>query len=93
MDENKHPVEYYKNQVEPALESKMEEFRLLGYDRVSLQEIWACLQKKKWKKKVDKYLHEVVADILSLSASEYMSYLTIEAFKGPDYFSHYENNS
>jgi len=93
MEASKHPVEFYKKQVEPALQSKMEEFRIFGYDRVSLQEVWNCLEKKKWKKKEDKLLHEVVADILSLKVSEYMSYLTIEAYKGPDYFSQFENEN
>lgn len=88
---NRHPVEFYKDQVKPALESKLEELRMLGYDRVSLEEIWDCLEKKKWKKKKDKFLHEIVEDILSLKLSEYMSYLTIEAYKGPDFFSQFEN--
>lgn len=91
MEVERHPVDFYKNQVEPALQSKMEEFILMGYDRVSLQEVWNCLHKKKWKKKEDKFLHEIVADILSLSVGDYMSYLTVEAYKGPDYFSQFEN--
>lgn len=89
MEGARHPIDFYKQQVEPALQSKMEEFKLLGYDRVTMEELWDCLQVKKWKKKEDKQLHEVVADILSLKVSEYMSYLTIEAFKGPDYFSQF----
>ncbi len=93
MEVERHSVDFYKQQVEPVLQSKMEEFILMGYDRVSLQEIWDCLHKKKWKKKEDKFLHEVVADILSLSVGDYMSYLTIEAFKAPDYFSQYENEN
>lgn len=92
MTAERQPVEFYKKQVQPALESKLEEFRMLGYDRVSLQEVWDCLQRKKWKKKEDKLLHEVVADILSLQVNDYMSYLTIEAFKSPDYFSQFEND-
>ncbi|EKN64934.1 post-transcriptional regulator [Schinkia azotoformans] len=91
MEVERHPVDFYKHQVEPVLQSKMEEFVLMGYDRVTIQEVWDCLHKKKWKKKADKFLHEVVADILTLSVGEYMSYLTIEAFKGPDYFSQFEN--
>ncbi|WP_017755926.1 post-transcriptional regulator [Calidifontibacillus oryziterrae] len=89
---SRHPVEFYKEQVQPALESKLEEFKLMGYDRVSLEEIWDCLQKKKWKKKTDKSLHEIVSDILTLKINDYMSYLTIEAYKAPDFFAQYEND-
>ncbi|HHY72886.1 MAG TPA: histidine kinase [Bacillus bacterium] len=90
MEVEKQPVEFYKDEVLPVVESKMDEFRLLGYDRVSLQGIWDCLQNKKWRKKEDKLLHEVVADILSLQIGDYMSYLTIEAYKGPDFFAEFE---
>ena len=34
----------------PALQSKQEEFKLLGYDTVSEMDIWDYLVKKKWKK-------------------------------------------
>jgi len=40
---------FYEN-VRPALKSKQEEFKLLGYDSVSEMDIWEYLVKKKWNK-------------------------------------------
>ncbi|MFD1736067.1 post-transcriptional regulator [Bacillus salitolerans] len=77
-----------KIHVEPAIVSKLEEFKILGYDKVNEEDIWNCLRKKKWKKDEEpKPLREVVNDILSLSISDYMSFITVEAYKGPSFFS------
>lgn len=85
--EEQHPMEVYRLQVKPALISKVEEFKLLGYDRVSEDEVWKCLTEKTWKKvKQPKRLHETVQDILTLRATDYMNFLAIEAYKGPDWF-------
>jgi hypothetical protein len=87
MDEI-NSIEDYKEQVLPAIKSKVDEFHLLGYDRANELEIWNCLKKKVWKKKnEEKRLHEIVHDILSLSPTVFMNYLTVQAYTGPDYFS------
>lgn len=71
--------------VTPALISKKEEFILLGYHDISMEELWTFFVKKKWKKlKKGLKLHEAINDILRLNVSEYISYATIEAFKLPD---------
>jgi hypothetical protein len=87
MKKDIHPAEQFREQVEPVIISKIEEFQLLGYDKVTPNEIWDCLMKKKWKNmKEEMKLYQVVNDILSLKIGEYMTYATIEAYKSPDWF-------
>jgi hypothetical protein len=82
--ENKY--EYLRKQVGPALQSKLEEFQLLGYDKITEPQLWDFLIKKKWKKaKEEINLHEVIQDIMSVKVSEYMSFATVEAFKVPEF--------
>ncbi|TMN23757.1 hypothetical protein FH966_14475 [Lentibacillus cibarius] len=72
-------VHEWKEEVFPALESKASEFRLMGYDKVTAEDIWNCLNEKVWKNNPSKRLFEIVQDILRLSSNVYMSYLTINA--------------
>lgn len=74
--------EQFYDTVKPALQSKLEEFGILGYDSVTETDIWNYLMKKKWKKtKGDLKLFEVVQSILSLKIGEFMNYQTVEALK------------
>jgi hypothetical protein len=76
-----------KEYVQPAILSKVEEFKLLGYNTVSEEEVWNCLRRKIWKRNEEPApLRELVNDILSLSIGVYMSYITVEAYKGPSFF-------
>lgn len=76
----------FRTQVEPALISKLEEFRLLGYDSVSLDGLWEFLLKKKWKKgKEEPKLYQIIDDILAVKVSDYISFATIEAYKVTDF--------
>ncbi len=85
MSTKEHPFDVYRTQVEPALISKLEEFELFGYDKVTEAELWEFLTKKRWKRvNEERKLHEIVNDILSLNVSDYISYATIEAFKSSD---------
>ncbi|MFD1955401.1 post-transcriptional regulator [Paenibacillus thailandensis] len=61
--------------------SKAEEFRLIGYEHVTGEEIWQCVSAK-YAKKGEPAIHEIVNDILSLKATQFMNYLTMSAFKG-----------
>ncbi|WP_160721917.1 post-transcriptional regulator [Bacillus sp. USDA818B3_A] len=73
-------------QVRPALKSKLEEFRLLGLDSVSEQGFWEFLVKKKWKKvKHEMRLYEMIQEILSVKASDYLNYVTIESYKTSEF--------
>ncbi|MFC4320913.1 post-transcriptional regulator [Litchfieldia salsa] len=77
----------YRDEVQPALKSKLEEFILFGYDSVTEEELWQYLCKKKWKREREaKLLYQIVNDILSVKIGEYMNFATVEAFKSPDWF-------
>lgn len=80
-----HEYDRFRFEVQPALQSKLEEFNVLGYGSINEEELWGYLTNKKWKKvKEDVRLYEIVDDILSVKLGEYMSYATLEAFKSPD---------
>lgn len=82
-----HPYDRYLDQIKPCITSKVEEFKLLGYDRATEEDVWKCLKQKKWKKNKDgKLLYEVVNDVMRLSISDYMSWLTMQAYKSPNWF-------
>ncbi len=79
--------EKYK-QVLPALESKCSEFTYLQYETFTPEALWDFCLKKKWKKKkvAAMRLHEMVSDIMELTASEFVAYHQVEAFKTADFF-------
>ncbi|MCM3725256.1 post-transcriptional regulator [Neobacillus cucumis] len=84
--DNSHVNEEFRTQVQPALKSKLEEFRLLGIDSVSEQGFWKFLVKKKWKKvKHEMRLYEMIQDILSVRVSDYLNYVTIESYKTSEF--------
>lgn len=74
----------WKKKVYPALVSKSEEFTLLGYDRVTADDVWDCLMAKLERTKEDVRLHQLVNAIFKLSANEYMNWLTIRSYKSGD---------
>ncbi|MEH6989073.1 post-transcriptional regulator [Cytobacillus firmus] len=81
-----HEYDYFRTTVKPALESKLDEFRLLGYKKVTEQELWVYLTKKKWKKpKKNVRLFEIVEEIMEVRVSEYIHYATIGAFKEAEF--------
>lgn len=72
----------FHSQATPALQNKLEEFSLLGYDDITEEGLWTFLLKKKWKKrKEDIRLYEVIQDILSVKVSDVISYAGIETLK------------
>ncbi|MEH7417160.1 post-transcriptional regulator [Neobacillus drentensis] len=84
--ENNRINEDFRSQVQPALKSKLEEFRLLGIDSVSEQGLWEFLIKKKWKKvKHEMKLYEMIQEILSVRVSDYLNYVTIESYKTSEF--------
>lgn len=78
---DKHPADLYKDHVRPFLYSKLEEFKILGYDDVELDSLWSYLKNKKWKKKSELHIYELARDILSVKIGEFMNYATVESFK------------
>ncbi|PGS46121.1 post-transcriptional regulator [Bacillus sp. AFS041924] len=74
----------FKPTLQVVFESKLDEFRMLGFDTVSEDDLWECLVKTIWRKKEDEpRLFQLVEDILSLTVNDYMNYIRIEAFKSP----------
>lgn len=74
----------FRPQLLVVIESKLDEFKLLGYDTVTEDELWECLEKTLWRKKEeDPMLFQLVEDILSLTINDYMNYIRIESFKSP----------
>ncbi|WKA60032.1 post-transcriptional regulator [Planococcus shenhongbingii] len=75
--------------VLPALESKCAEFHYLQYDTVTPEELWQYCIKKKWKKKNigEMRLHEMVNDIMEMTASEFVAFHQIEGLRGANFFS------
>lgn len=81
-----HAYDHFFIGVRPALQSKLDEFRLLGYDTVTEKELWGFLTKKKWKKVNEEVrLYEIVQEILSVKVSDYMSFATIKAYKEAEF--------
>jgi hypothetical protein len=64
--------------IESVCNSKAEEFRMLGYDRVTGKEVWDCVSSKY---KDMPPLHRIVNDILSLKTTQLMNWMTMTAWK------------
>jgi len=60
---------------------KAAEFAMLGYDQVTSDDIWSCISTR-YQKTGFPLLHRMVNDILSLKATEFMNWMTMQAFKG-----------
>ncbi|MFC7371220.1 post-transcriptional regulator [Fictibacillus iocasae] len=72
--------EQWKQDAEPALQSKLEELHYMGYESVTIEEIWQCVMAKAKKKKEEPRLHKLVGLILSLTVNDVMNWLTIKAY-------------
>jgi hypothetical protein len=69
-------VNEWKEKLAPVLQSKAEEFQLMGYPQANSEEIWDCLMQKVWTGNPKKRLYEVVAEVFQLKTNIYLSYLT-----------------
>jgi len=74
-------VNEWKTEIQPVIESKVNEFLEMGYSKTTSENLWACLEQKVWQGNPSKKLHEVVQDVFHLSPDTYMSYLTLHAFQ------------
>ncbi|MFC4600372.1 post-transcriptional regulator [Cohnella hongkongensis] len=61
--------------------SKAEEFRLIGYEQVTGEDVWECVSDKYHKKGVPP-LYEIVNDILSLKVTQFMNFITLNMYRG-----------
>lgn len=74
----------WKSLITPALKSKVNEFKQIGYTGITMEELWTCLEVRVWKEQKELQLHEVVQAILHLPPSVYISFITIEALTTKD---------
>lgn len=71
------PVSEWRKEIELVLENKKNEFHMLGHDNTTSDDIWDCLIAVVWKESNPSMrLYEVVADVLQLQITTYMTYLT-----------------
>lgn len=81
LDKRKSVTEW-REELEAVLDIKKNEFQMLGYDKTTTEDIWNCLRKTVWKdKEPQKRLYEVVAEILQLQITTYMTYLTMGIYQ------------
>lgn len=67
--------------IEQLCASKAEEFKLVGYEYVSGEEVWQCVSEK-YGKTGTPLRHQIVNDILSLKVMRFMNFMTLSAYKG-----------
>lgn len=66
--------------IEEICKSKAQEFRMLGYEQVTGQEVWECVSDK-YKKHGVPPLHRIVNDILSLKVTSFMNWMMMSIYK------------
>ncbi|WP_334075682.1 MULTISPECIES: post-transcriptional regulator [Paenibacillus] len=81
MAEDEMSEKQLNEAIESLCVSKAEEFRLIGYEHVTGRDIWECVSQK-YEKEGFPPLYQLVNDILSLKATQFMNYMTISAFRG-----------
>ena len=79
---------FSKDEVKELLalccESKVYEFRMLGYEYVTDVDIWDCVMDR-YRKKTDKpKVHRIVNDILSLRSTAFMNWMTMSIYRTID---------
>lgn len=73
-------VQLLKEKFYEILESKRDEFHLLGYDGVDVDTIWECVLSK-YKQELPRD-YQLVNDIYSLKPTQLMNWLQMKAFQG-----------
>ena|GEM_PF-249834 len=74
----------WRPEIEEVLDSKLEEFRMLGYPKATKEGLWECLCNKIWKNNSELKLHQIVADIFFLKPGTYMNYMARNAYQNDD---------
>lgn len=67
--------------IENLCNSKAEEFRMLGYEHVTGEDIWSCVSDR-YQKSGMPALHQIVNDILSLKTTQFMNWMTMRVYRG-----------
>ena len=66
--------ELYKR-LKPALTTKVDEIRMIGYTYIKEEDVWNYLKEIKWKHSQGLSLYEMVSDVLNLENEKIDSYL------------------
>lgn len=61
-------------------ESKADEFRLLGYESITAEDVWECVRERYRTDGLPR-LHRLASDILSLKPTEWMNWATLKALR------------
>jgi len=61
--------------LRPALKTKQEEMKRLGYNYIKEEDIWNYLKETKWKKSIDLELYQMVSDIMNADNDYISDYL------------------
>lgn len=87
----KQQFELWRQELEPAILSKVDEFHFLGYDRATSDEVWECTLYQLRKAKEFMHVHAFVNQLLTLKPQTYMTWLTAQSYRNPtDFFAEYE---
>ena len=76
MDVSSSSLTELYERLKPALISKKEEMKRLGYPYIKEEDIWNYLKETKWKKSVDLELYQMVSDIMNADNELVNDYLT-----------------
>ncbi len=80
MEEHQNDLKRLKLEMKDICQSKAEEFHFLGYENVTSQEIWECVSST-YRKEIPP-IHKMVNDILSLSVTKFMNWMTMKVYRG-----------
>ena len=68
-------LEELYTRLTPAMNTKVNELRLVGISYITVNDIWNYLKTYKWSKSKDLTLSECVDDILNTSDEDYKKYM------------------
>lgn len=68
-------LEELYTRLTPAMDTKVNELRLVGISYITVNDIWNYLRQYKWCKSKDLTLSECVDDILNTSDEDYKKYM------------------
>jgi hypothetical protein len=66
--------------IQELCRSKAEEFRMLGYEQVTGEDVWDCVSAG-YAKSGYPLLHRIVNDIMTLKATQLMNWITLSIYK------------
>jgi hypothetical protein len=79
---SQHPYEMIKEQIQPVLQSKLDEFWMMGYTHFHMEDLWEYLLQKKWRK-VDPEIriHRIVQDVFAIRIFDVLDFKSIQALR------------